>query len=448
MKTPIYDFVKKYAEGNNTRLHVPGHKGNGFLGIEKLDITEIDEADVLYHGNGIIRESEANASELFGTSKTLYSVEGSSLSIRAMVYLASIYAKSNGKLPKIAAGRNAHKVFMSACALLDVDVDWLFPEGGNTIVSCKITPEQFKKYLSTVDEKPVAVYITSPDYLGNTTDIKALSEICHEQNILLLVDNAHGAYLSFLPESLHPMALGADICCDSAHKTLPVLTGGGYLHISHHAPEKLREKAEDAMSLFASTSPSYLILQSLDLANAYIESGYKTRLSAFITEVNKLKKELADFGFTLEGDEPLKVTVNAKKYGYTGDEIAKILKDNSIFCEFHDHNYICFMVTPENGVKDLDTLKNALIALPQKSPITKKAPLIGRPKKALSIREAMLTEDTELPVSQCEGKILANASLSCPPAIPIVVCGEIIDKAAIDCMKYYGIESCRIIKNK
>lgn len=446
MKTPIYDFVKKYADSDNARLHVPGHKGNGLLGIEKLDITEIDEADVLYHGNGIIKESENNASALFGTRKTLYSAEGSSLSIRAMVYLASIYAKCKGKATKIAAGRNAHKVFMTACALLDIDVDWLFPEDGEGIVSCKITPKQLKEYLSTVSEKPVAVYITSPDYLGNTTDIKELSAVCREHGVLLLTDNAHGAYLNFLPESLHPIALGADICCDSAHKTLPVLTGGGYLHISPTAPSVLSEKAEDAMSLFASTSPSYLILQSLDMANAYIEDGYKTRLAEFVNEISKVKQDLTSVGYTLVGNEPLKITVDTKEYGYTGDKTAEILKEKGLICEFHDPDYICFMLTPENGAKDLETLKNALISLPRKAPITEKAPLMNRPKKACSIREAVLSEDIEIPVDECEGKILANAALSCPPAIPIVVCGEIIDKTAIKCMKYYGIDSCRIIE--
>ena len=122
MKTPICDFVNEYNKSGKLRLHMPGHKGKDFLGIEGYDITEISGADVLYNADGIIRESEENAARLFGTAKTVYSAEGSSLSIRAMLYLAVIYAKENGRKPIVAAGRNAHRVFMTAAALLDFEI--------------------------------------------------------------------------------------------------------------------------------------------------------------------------------------------------------------------------------------------------------------------------------------------------------------------------------------
>jgi arginine/lysine/ornithine decarboxylase len=122
--------------------------------------------------------------------------------------------------------------------------------------------------------KPCAVYVTSPDYLGNQQDLAGLSAVCAARGIPLLVDNAHGAYLHFLPQPAHPLDLGATACCDSAHKTLPVLTGGAYLHIAKNAPERYARDAKRAMALFGSTSPSYLILQSLDRANAYLAGGY------------------------------------------------------------------------------------------------------------------------------------------------------------------------------
>ena len=259
MNTPICDFVRRYAESSMVRMHMPGHKGTGPLGCEALDITEIHGADSLYEAEGIIAESEKNASRLFGCP-TFYSTEGSSQCIRAMLYLVTLYARQQGiSRPLIAAGRNVHKTFLSAAALLDLDVQWLYPDADNSYLSCDITEETLESFLSCSDRLPAAIYVTSPDYLGNMLDLSKLSNLCHRHGVLLLVDNAHGAYLKFLPGSQHPMDQGVDLCCDSAHKTLPVLTGGAYLHIAVNAPGLFAEQAKSALALFGSTSPSYLI---------------------------------------------------------------------------------------------------------------------------------------------------------------------------------------------
>lgn len=446
MNTPICDFVKKYAESESFRLHMPGHKGKSLLGFEHLDITEIEGADVLYSAQGIIKESTENASSLFNTAKTLYSTEGSSLSIRAMLYLTALYAKERGKRPLILAGRNAHKAFLSAAALVDFDVEWLYPEESEGLLSLKITPENLKAYLKKAKEKPVALYITSPDYLGNITDIKGLSEVCKEYGLLLLVDNAHGAYLNFLEENQHPIALGADICCDSAHKTLPVLTGGGYLHISKSAPQLFVNQAENAMSLFASTSPSYLILQSLDMANRYLSEDYTEKLAAFTEKVRKIKEALIKKGYTLFGDEALKITVSAKEYGHYGTELAKILENKNIFCEFADADFLVLMLTPENTDSELNLLLSALLSVEKKQAITDAFPKAFKLKKTLSIRESLLSPSVEENAKDALGKILASYAVSCPPAVPIAVCGEVIDENAVKAFEYYGVEKIRIIK--
>ena len=445
MNTPICDFVRAYADSRQLRFHMPGHKGMGTLGVEHLDITEIDGADVLYRADGIIKESEANASRLFGTALTKYSTEGSSLSIRAMLYLTVLYAKSIGQEPRILAGRNAHHTFMTAAALLDLQVDWLYPENWESLVSCKITAEYLDRVLGHPD-KPVAVYITSPDYLGNVADIAELSAVCHKHGVLLLVDNAHGAYLNFLPENRHPIALGADICCDSAHKTLPVLTGGAYLHVSEQAPALFCQQAEKALSLFASTSPSYLIMQSLDAANRYLAEGYAERLADFVQMVDQLKRSLSEIGYELLGDEPLKITIAPKSFGYTGEDLAKILLDRDIVCEFADPDFIVFMLTPEITKEELDYLEQVLCSIPRKDAIDMQPPMMSKPKQVCSIREALFAVSSEVNVQDSLGKTLASTRISCPPAIPIVVCGEKIDSDAIRCFEYYGVEMCQIIK--
>ena len=193
MKTPVCDFVNEYVKSKAERLHMPGHKGNALLGFEAFDITEIDGADSLYEASGIIKESEQNAGSLFGCN-TFYSTEGSSQCIKAMVHLAVLHAKANNKTPLNAAGRNAHKAFVSALALTDCNVTWLYSES-ETYLSCNITAQSLENAIGIAESKPTAVYLTSPDYLGNVTDIREISEVCKKHGILLLFDNAHGAYL-------------------------------------------------------------------------------------------------------------------------------------------------------------------------------------------------------------------------------------------------------------
>lgn len=447
MNTPIFDFLKQYVERDAVRFHMPGHKGNGLLGIEKTDITEIDGADILYDADGIIKQSEENAATLFETQKTIYSVEGSSLVIRAMLYLLKIYAGKACDKPMIAACRNVHKSFVNACGLLDFDIKWLYPEHCETFISCRLTAEFLDDFLKNCEKMPLAIYITAPDYLGEIPDIAAISAVCKKYGLLLLVDNAHGAYLKFLPKDKHPISLGADLCCDSAHKTLPALTGAAYFHISHNAPDFFAEYAQNAMSIFASTSPSYLILQSLDLTNKYLSTDYPKKLMEFVPKTEALKQELIENGYCLIGNEPSKLTLAPKSFGYRGDELAEHLSKHNIVCEFSDPDFVVMMMTPEIGADKFELLKKTLLELPKKNPVLEKAPgCFGEAKRKMSINEALFSSFEELETEKCLGRIAAQATVSCPPAIPIVICGEEIDAEAINAFKYYGIKKCCVVK--
>lgn len=444
MNTPICDFVKRYAEGGTARFHMPGHKGIGPIGVEKYDITEIPGADELYASSGIIRASEENAAKLFGTARTVYSTEGSSLSIRAMLYLSCLHAKENGKKPHILAARNAHKVFTSAAAMLDFDVTWL---GSDSLYTASVAIcDEAESLIKAMPEPPSAIYVTSPDYLGFCADIKGLSAICKKYGMLLLVDNAHGAYLKFLPESRHPIDLGADMCADSAHKTLPVLTGGAYLHISKNAPEMLVESAERAMAMFGSTSPSYLILESLDAANAVLADGYAERLAHLTEQIAQFKRLLTGADFVFVGDEPTKITLMPKSFGCTGHMLAAKLEERGIFCEFADEDYTVFMLTPSLDKTALSRLYDALLILPRKRRIFIRAPKADIPARAMTVREAMLSPSEEISVREACGRVLADVGVSCPPAIPIAVCGEVIGDAQIKLFEYYGVHTVRVVK--
>ena len=443
-ETPICDFVRSYRESSPLRLHMPGHKGVPFVGCERDDITEIGGADSLYSACGIIKQSEETASRLFG-HETFYSAEGSSLCIRAMLYLVLLYARERGIKPVIAAGRNAHKTFISAAALMDIDVMWLCGEEQDSYLSCTVTAEQLEAALSDMPEQPAAVYLTTPDYLGGITPLADIAQVCRRRGILLLADNAHGAYLKFLPESRHPVDLGADMCCDSAHKTLPVLTGGAYLHISENAPKLFSERAKDALSLFGSTSPSYLILQSLDRANAYL-ADYPRRLAEFLPTMSSLKSELAMMGFGICGDEPLKLSLMTKQYGYTGTELAALLARQNIHCEFADPDFLVMMLTPETGRDGADRLLSALKKVPRRSALFDAPPRRSLSEQAMPPHDALMSPCEEIGAEQSLGRIAGAVTVSCPPAVPVVMCGERINEDAVRAMRYYGIEKITVVK--
>ncbi len=445
MNTPICDFVRNYNEKNGLRLHMPGHKGKGLLGFENLDITEIQGADSLYEAKSIIAESEKNASELFGCD-TFYSTEGSSQCIRAMLYLVFLYAKSHNTDCLILSARNVHKTFLSAVAMLDISTEWWYASEDSSYLSCEIPPSELEEYLKEAVKKPTAVYITSPDYTGNIADIKALSEVCNKYGVLLIVDNAHGAYLSFLKESCHPIDMGAHICCDSAHKTLPVLTGGAYLHLNGSLPSFFKDNAKKALSLFGSTSPSYLILQSLDKVNSHLASQYRDELDSFIKSVRRLKSRLSEQGYILYGNEELKITLMTKAYGYVGIEFAELLRKKNIEVEFSDRDFAVMMLTPSITQEELTLLENALLGIEKKPAISEDMPKLTSHKKAMNIRDAVFAESELIPAEQSAGRILSESSVSCPPAVPIVMCGEIINESDIDCFRYYGIDYCNVVR--
>ena len=166
----------------------------------------------------------------------------------------------------------------------------------------------------------------------------------------------------------------------------------------------------------------------------------------FINDINSLKTTLENNGFSLYGDEGIKITIETKKYGYTGFEFASLLAEKNIVCEFYDPDFVVFMLTPEIGKSGLNQLENALLSIPKKAAIASASPLFSKPKRVLSVREACFAESETIDVNDSEGHILATPSVGCPPAVPIVMCGEIIDKTAIKCFEYYGIKTCRTVK--
>ena len=443
MNTPISKFTDEYAEKKMIRAHMPGHKGGG-ENYYSLDITEIDGADSLFEADGIIFDSEKNASAVFGSGFTYYSAGGSTLCIYTM--LALLTMKSRCK--KVVAARNCHRSFLNACIMLDLEPVWIYPEYESTVVSGNISGSAVEAAICGAGEA-ACVYITSPDYLGRLYPLDDIAEVCRKYDVPLAVDNAHGAYLRFVYDNgtpAHPLFHGADICCDSAHKTLPVLTGGAYLHISRDYLPMAAADVKEIMSMFGSTSPSYLILRSLDKCNAYMENGASDYFEKMRYATDELKIRLKA-AWHIEPSECGKLTVFAPPSGMTGIQLAAQLRERGVECEYADNTHTVMMLTGLS-IQQIQQLGNVMENIPQPRIIvpTIEATGFGQLRRAMSIREAAFADDEEIPVDKAEGRICSRAVSCCPPGIAVVVGGEIFSAESINILKNYSILNVNVVK--
>ncbi|MGN0632588.1 MAG: PLP-dependent transferase [Oscillospiraceae bacterium] len=437
----VAKFAGSYAKSGISRFHMPGHKGTVIHGLEPLDLTEIKGADFLFDPDGIILESERRTSAAFGSAVTCYSAEGSSLSIKAALCAVR---QLFGRDIKVAAARNCHRAFVSACTLLDIDPIWLPADSRKALCECAVTAETVEKVLSS--EPADAVYITSPDYLGSVADISAISAVCKKHGALLICDNAHGAYLRFLEKSLHPLDLGADIVCDSAHKTLPVYTGGAYLHLSKTASPELANLLKPAMALFGSTSPSYLIIESLDLCSYSLSGELPKMIRKCCRRTADVKALMHKKGIRDISAEPLKITVDAERCGYSGDELAEIFRSHKIECEYSDPAAVVLMTSPYNSEEDFKRLENCISTLELLKPINSGEDMsFTVPEKAATLRYAMLSKCRKIPSAEAEGCICARSAMSCQPSVAVVMAGERIDREIVRLLIKYGIDEIEVL---
>ena len=444
-ETPICDFLEEYRRKGGARLHMPGHKGrparSGGLWEElpfSLDITEVRGADALYEAEGIIGRSEKITAELYGVRHTCYSAGGSTLSILAMAAAAK---RRGGRLLAV---RNAHIALIHACILLDWQPIWLCPAYDVSVGLAKpVTAGEIAAAMDT-DPSIRSVYLTSPDYYGREVNVAEIAKEVHRRGGLLLVDNAHGAHLRFLSRDRHPMTLGADLCCDSAHKTLPVLTGGGYLH--SNLPGEKKELKEN-MALFGSTSPSYLILASLDLCNPYLAGPAREEFAELEERILRVENTLKAQGAALlpGKSDPFKITLDCQAAGYSHEEMAARLRAAGIEPEFSGGGNIVLMFSPQTPEGDFLRLEKAFAETPARTAI----PCVGgypMPQPVMTLREAAFAPWERVPTAESQGRIAAESRVTCPPAIPVVAAGERIGPAEKNLLQNSGIFSVKVVK--
>ncbi|MCU9815117.1 aminotransferase class I/II-fold pyridoxal phosphate-dependent enzyme [Paraclostridium sp. AKS73] len=398
MNTPIIDSLRKIVDDNIISFHMPGHKKGAIykmLGYEdilenlyKLDTTEIPGTDNLHSPEECIKESLKRASEVFKSDKTFYLVNGSTCGIEAAI-MASVNPKE-----KIILNRDCHQSAINSCIIGDIDPIYVNPsinKDSNTLSG--VSFDDVKSVIdSNLDAK--AVFLTYPTYFGDIFDLKSICSYAHEKGMTVIIDEAHGAHLG-LSEKLPETALsqGVDIVIQSTHKTLPSFTQSSMIHIKGNRINI--NKLTNMLRITESSSPSYLLMASLDIAvDIYEKNGFDlmdkllSNIDEFKSELYKLKNIKVD-----ESKDYTKIFLNTKKLGITGHELENILRENyNIQVELSNYYGVLLIATIGNTKGEFVKLKDVLFEIDKiykkESHLKNVSYPIKLPKKILSPREA------------------------------------------------------------
>jgi len=424
MHTPIYDMLLKYETKNALRMHMPGHKGKGeglFCDINKIDVTELSATDDLYEAKGAIKKAQELTAIAYSAKYTLFLTNGSTAGI-----LASIAAcVKEGQA--LIADRGSHRAAISACMLSGCDLYYTkakMQRGGSILPP---QPYEIEKLLIKTNAK--TVFITSPNYYGQTADIEAIANLVHAYGARLIVDSAHGAHFAFsekLPEE--SSILGADIVIESAHKTLSALTQGAFLHINDIS---IKDEVQYFLRAIQTSSPSFPIMASLDMARAKAQEA-KMQYEKIINLVSDIKKDLKDHDIDcLENDDPLKLVVDMKDKG-GGFYAKERLEELGIYPEMADLIYVVFIITYLDTKQELLKLKDAILSLQDKKTDFEEVFDLPNVPFSMSIRQAINSKKEKLQLQDAIGRISAKDIGIYPPGVPIIAPGQIITKEAVD----------------
>ena len=446
--TPLFTALKKHAEKNPIQFHIPGHKkGIGmdpefreFIGENALsiDLINIGPLDDLHLPKGIIKQSQELAAKAFGADYTFFSVQGTSGAILAMIMSVC------GPGDKILVPRNVHKSIMSAIVLSGAIPIFIHPEVDSYFgISHGITPDSIERALALHPDTR-AVLVINPTYYGISGDLRKIVNIAHSRNIPVLVDEAHGAHIHFHKElPLSAMEAGADIAATSVHKLGGSLTQSSILNLRGNLISSKR--VQSVLSMLTTTSTSYLLLASLDVARKSLATVGQALLEDTIQKAETTRSKINEIDHLycmgreiLESTaavalDPTKLLISVKELGITGFKAEKWLRNRfNIEVELSDlYNILC-IVTTGDSEENLLTLVHALTELSEEyknqtdENVDSSVLLPEIPSLALTPRDAFYSETEVIPFDQSTGRIIAEFVMVYPPGIPIFIPGEII----------------------
>lgn len=424
MSTPLYDVLKAYDALDTARFHMPGHKGK-FLPIPELwpaaglDVTEIPGTGNLYEAGAPFDQAQQLWAEKFGFSSCQFLTGGSTMGIHTGLALCCEPGD------KVLVDRNCHRAVFHAMALLDLEPVYLErPWLENQGIVGHISPENVEKYLRChKDIKTVC--ITSPTYSGLLSDISGISQVVKAYGGKLFVDGAHGAHLPFLGVDAF---LGADVVVVSAHKTLPALGQTALLFANGFDPDLIRRRA----SIYGTSSPSYLLLASLDAARQWLEETGAAQYQQAAQAVMGLRERFPSI--KMGRLDPTRLTLCVKD----GAAFTQALEDRGIYPEMEDGGHVVLICTPQDLEKNLKCLEMALEELRDEMGQCPPLPAPPLPRRVVSLRKALFGKSTLRPLEDCQGEIAACQIAPYPPGVPVVAPGEEISKKELAYLQQIG----------
>lgn len=458
LQTPLFDALEKFNKRKKVSYHVPGHKnGQVFLdrgnelyhSLLSIDATELTGLDDLHAPEGPIHEAEALLADLYHVKKSYFLVNGSTVGNLAMI-LATCTAGDT-----VVVQRNCHKSILHGLMLANVKPVFVTPNyEGKWGIAGGIDAEVVSNALTLYPETK-AIILTYPNYYGLAGDLSKIAAIAHEKDIPLLVDEAHGAHF-ILGNSFPKSALtfGADIVVHSAHKTLPAMTMGSYLHVNSSLVDT--KNVEFYLQMLQSSSPSYPIMGSLDLARAYLASYTEKDQQFLINKITQFKQKLAAINEIelLEPSaefkkDPLKITIQSKR-GISGFELQSLLEEKGIYTELADARNVLFVFPLLKKEADYPFDQTVeLIANAVKGKNGRNIDIMEYKKSneimALSISYAEMKQTITKQVSFHEaiGKISSEMVIPYPPGIPLIMAGELITEEKINSLMNLIALHCR-----
>lgn len=446
MKRPIINELSEIINKDLISFHVPGHKLGkiydrlGYTSIiekiYKMDTTEIIGTDNLHSPEGIIKKSQQRASEAFKSDQTYYLINGTTCGIQAAI-MAICSPKD-----KLIVNRDCHQSVINGCILGDIKPVYVNSNINkeNNIINGVNIDEVISVIDNNLDAK--AILLTYPTYYGCIYDLKTICDYAYNKNMIVIIDEAHGAHLG-LSDKLPQTALeqGADIVIQSTHKTLPSFTQSSMIHTKGNRVDNNR--LEVNLRMIQSSSPSYTLMASLELAvDIYINNG-KELMNNLLLNIYKFKNSIKNkIPMNIYNDyDKTKIFIESKKLGLTGYKLEEVLRDKyNIQVELSNYYGVLLICTIGNISKDFDRLEEALIDIYNKCSDEIYIEEIIYPKdipiQALTPREAFYKPKKSVKIYESIGKISGEYIIPYPPGISLLSPGEIISKDIIDYILY------------